>query len=74
MLSWQLMWAFSGVLLGSSFGLTYFRPNINQSSCAGFPGVGEQTEETPCNHSLSLVPSSMETFRGGEKVGEEKRM
>lgn len=49
MLPWQPMQALSGVLLGSSFSLTYFCPDVIPSliTRAGLPEVEEQAAMTP---------------------------
>lgn len=54
MLPWQPIWALTGVLLGSSFSLTYFRPDVTQSSCGqAWRGSGESllTVTTCCQGS-----------------------
>lgn len=43
------------------------------SSCAGLPGMEEQTEMSAHNHILPPVPYSMRVLRDREKEGEKKR-
>lgn len=66
MLPWQPMWALQGVLLGSSFGLTYFRPDVIQSPlilCWTPRGVGVD-RRTPNSHTL---PCSMRVWGDRER-------
>lgn len=67
--------ALLGVLLGSSLGLTYFRPDVTQSPLllCWTPKGGEDDRRIPHGHTLPPLPCSVRYSRDGEREGKEKR-
>lgn len=71
MLPWQQMRAILGFLLGSSFGLTYFRPDVIQSPLILYwtPRGGGVDRMIPHGYTLPPLPCSVRVLGDREREG-----